>query len=513
MRYQVERTFEGDAAPKSSWLTLCATGAFKDTIFQFISLFLLLFINYGTNLPLDKDYGTYFLVITIGLILIKTVGLFFASPLVAHLANVIKFKKLGNFRPWISIGSILSMVFFLLMFFNPLDGWLFVITFLLYYFLFEFFFCFNDIAYWGYFTTMSSNEKLKAKFGGYSSLFIAFGTYTLVSIVPAITGGHAAFALKLIALIIAILFILSSLLNTIVIKERKGDVVFKSSYKDTFKILKNNKYELPALFILFLFFAAVFILLGNSVNLFYYTYGYGNEAIYGSPLSSGGFTGVSFIFSLVYGVAITISQFLYPYINRKFSRKQILTFSVFAITVLYLLIYFFLSNRANVYLFFVAIFILAFFQGQINSIIIMINNLTIEYNDYLTGERRDKEIMAIRAAFGRSSGALQTGLFYLFLTLSGLTGLNNQIGNLEAQGIANSSFDVVGEVNKAIMATITGSDYDAKLMIFKIFVYLVPMFLFWILLFIYLKFYKLDEKEFTRIVTEIAIRNEKKTNP
>ena len=186
---------------------------------------------------------------------------------------------------------------------------------------------------------------------------------------------HAAFALKLIALIIAILFILSSLLNTIVIKERKGDVVFKSSYKDTFKILKNNKYELPALFILFLFFAAVFILLGNSVNLFYYTYGYGNEAIYGSPLSSGGFTGVSFIFSLVYGVAITISQFLYPYINRKFSRKQILTFSVFAITVLYLLIYFFLSNRANVYLFFVAIFILAFFQGQINSIIIMHNTL------------------------------------------------------------------------------------------------------------------------------------------
>ena len=169
MKYEVERTYDTETAPKSSWLTICITGAFKDTIFQFISLFMLLFIQYGTNLSLDPNYGAYFLAITIGLILIKVFGLILATPLACHLTNIIKFKKLGTFRPWIFIGSVTSMIFFLLIFFNNLEGWWFVATFLIYYYLFEFFFCLNDISYWGYFTTLSYDEKVKAKFGGFSS--------------------------------------------------------------------------------------------------------------------------------------------------------------------------------------------------------------------------------------------------------------------------------------------------------------------------------------------------------
>lgn len=108
------RTFNGETAPKSTWVTFCVVGAFKDTIFQFISLFLLLFVQYGTNLPLDRNYGIYFSVITFGLVFIKTIVLFFAVPLMAHLSNILKPKLIpGNFRPWIFYGSLFSMVFFL----------------------------------------------------------------------------------------------------------------------------------------------------------------------------------------------------------------------------------------------------------------------------------------------------------------------------------------------------------------------------------------------------------------
>jgi len=508
MKYVAERTYDTETAPKSSWLTICITGAFKDTIFQFISLFMMLFIQYGTNLPLDPNYGTYFLVITIGLIIIKVFGLIIATPLACHLTNIIKFKKFGTFRPWIFIGSVTSMIFFLLIFFNTLDGWWFVGTFLLYYFLFEFFFCLNDISYWGYFTTLSYDEKVKAKFGGFSSLFISLGTYTLIAITPSVTGGQAAFALKLIAIIIAVLFIISSFVNMMVIKERKSlKENYSSHYTDCFKIMKNNKYIIPGNIILILFFAGIFLLMGNSVNLFYYTYGYGNEAIYGSLLASGGFKGVSFIFSIVYGIASTLSQFLYPYINRKYTRKQILSFSVFGATIMFGLIYAFFSQRAMVYFFFIAEFILVFFIGQINAVSIMINNLVIEYNDYISGERRDREIMTIRAALSRSAGAIQSGLFYLFLIFSGLLDLNSQIGSIEAEGIINSSIDVVGSVNNAITSIISSSDYDPHLMIFKALIYIVPMVLFWILLFVYLKYYDLDEIKFREVVAAIDKRN------
>src|SRR5574344_379912 len=508
MKYDLGHTYDGDTAPKSSWLTICITGGFKDTIFQFISLFMLLFIQYGTNLPLDPNYSVYFLTITIGLIIIKVVGLFFSLPLMCHLTNIIRFKKLGSFRPWIFIGSLTSMLFFLMMFFNPLGGWWFVVTFLFCYFCFETTFCLNDIGYWGYFQTMSTDEKKKAHFGGWSSLFISIGTYGLVAITPAVTGGHAAFALKLIAVIIAVLFIVSSLVNMLVLKERKSlKENYKSHYTDCFKIIKENKYIIPGNIILILFFAALFILVGNSVNLFYYTYGYGNEAIYNSPLASGGFNGVSFIFSIVYGVASTLSQFLYPFINKKFSRKQILTVSVFGTTVMFGLIYFIFSKRANIYLLFFAEFILVLFIGQINSISIMINNIVIEYNDYISGERRDREIMTIRAALSRWAGAIQTGLFYLFLNVSGLSGLNDTIGSIEAKGISDKTLDVVKSVNEAIVAVISNNDNDPHLMIFKALIYLVPRVLFILLLIIYLKFYDLDENKFIEIVNETNKRN------
>lgn len=508
MKYKVERTYDTETAPKSSWLTICITGAFKDTIFQFISLFMLLFIQYGTNLPLDPNYGAYFLAITIGLIVIKVFGLIVATPLACHLTNIIKFKKLGTFRPWIFIGSVTSMIFFLLIFFNNLEGWWFVATFLLYYYLFEFFFCLNDISYWGYFTTLSYDEKVKAKFGGFSSLFISIGTYTLIAITPSITSGQAAYALKLIAVIIAALFIISSFVNMVVIKERKSlKENYKSHYTDCFRIMKNNKYVIPGNIILILFFAAIFILMGNSVNLFYFTYGYGNETIYGSLLSSGGFNGVSFIFSIVYGVASTLSQFLYPYINRKYTRKQILTFSVLGSSIMLGLIYVIFSKRAYVYFFFIAEFILVFFIGQINAVSIMVNNLVIEYNDYISGERRDREIMTIRAALSRCAGAIQSGLFYLFLLFSGLLDLNSQIGLIEAEGMSDHSINVVKSVNEAITSIISSSDYDPHLMIFKAFIYLVPMVLLLILLFVYLKYYDLDETKFKKIVSVINERN------
>ncbi len=501
------RIFSGETAPKSTWITFCCVTAFKDTIFQFISLFLLLFIQYGTNLPLDPNYGTYFLVITLGLVFIKTVVLVFVVPLMAHLSNILKPKLIsGNFRPWIFYGSLFSMIFFLLMFINNLNGWAFVATFLIEYALFETFFSWNDMGFWGFFATMTSVEKTRAKFASISSACAAVGAYTLVSITPAISGGHASFTIRLIAFIIAILFVLSSLILIIVMKEKPLDINYKSRYDDCFRIIKNNKYARYALLILTCFFAAQFILMGTSVNLFYYTYGYGDTPIYGSLLSSGGFNGVYFIFTIVYGVSSTISQLLYPLINKKYNRKQILTVSIIGLTIMYFLMYFFLSMRANVYLLFVGIFVLLLFQGQVNSIILLINNLSIEYNEYISGERRDKDFNGIRLVFGKFGGGIQTLLFYLFLFVSGLFNLNQAIGNEEAKGILDSSYDVVGNINKLITQTVTSSDFDPKLMIYKILVYLTPMLFMWIILFVYCKFFKLDEKEYDKILKVIEER-------
>ncbi|MFA6756009.1 MAG: MFS transporter [Bacilli bacterium] len=505
MNFWSKRTFTGDEAPRSTWLPLTIAGCFKDTIFQFISLFLLLFIQYGTDLPLDPNFNTYFLVITIGLIVIKTVGTTFMFPLMVHLSNLIKLKS-GNFRPYVFIGAASSMVFFLLMFFDTLSGWAFVVTFLIYYFFFEICFSINDFGYWGFFTSLTSIESVKAKYGAFSAIFIAIGTYALASIVPAISAGQAKLTLRIIVAVIAALFVLSSLILCFITKERPIEFNYKSHFTDTFKILKQNKYSRASLIMLALFFTAQFIVMGTSVNLFYYTYGYGNQPIYGSLLASGGFTGVCFIFTIVYGLASSFSQFMYPLINKKLPRKKILTISTMGVITCYLLIYFIFSNRGMIYYFFIIEFIMILFQGQINAIVLLSSNILPEINEYLTNERRDKEFMALKNVFVKYSGAFQTGFFYMFLSFSGLSDLNQKIGDYEAQGVVNTGFDVVNAVNTAIMNTISSSDYDSHLMIYKILTYILPAILFLIIWIIYMKFYNIDEAKFKEINLEVKNR-------
>jgi Na+/melibiose symporter-like transporter len=95
------------------------------------------------------------------------------------------------------------------------------------------------------------------------------------------------------------------------------------------------------------------------------------------------------------------------------------------------------------------------------------------------------------------------------LFASGLFGLNTAIGNEEAKGILDSTYNVVGNVNQLIMNTISSSDYDPKLMIFKALVFIVPMIFMWLILIVYDRFYKLDEVEYSRIIKVIEERKTK----
>ena len=75
-KFKLFRTFNGDLAPKSTRFAYSFISTFRDALLQFVSLFLLLYVQFAS--PLGKEnvstYENMYLIITIGVALIKIIS-------------------------------------------------------------------------------------------------------------------------------------------------------------------------------------------------------------------------------------------------------------------------------------------------------------------------------------------------------------------------------------------------------------------------------------------------------
>lgn len=507
------RFYEGDDVPKSTYLTFAICTGFKDAIFQFISLFLLLYVQFGTKLSEEANFSELFTVCTFGIILVKIVAPLFFT-IVPYCMNKFKFKC-GNFRPWIFIGSTISTICFIFMFLIPFTGWAYVFTFVATYFLFELSFAFEDTGFWGFMPTMTSNEQKRSLINSLASACSCLFSYALTAILPAVTGGQAGTIIKIIAISIAVLFLITQYIFGFIMKEnikKTNEKPIKPKLFDMFRCFFKNKFIIISNICFCLSFLAQFCIVGNSVNYFYYNNGYGTETIFNSFLPSGGFGGISFIFSILYGLAYVVGFLTYPLLTKKFNRKQILTFSVIITIIGHVCFFTFLFNRNMLIPLFLSEFFIFYFQCLINAVYAMATTIPIEYNELKFGERRDAEFLSIRNLFVKYAGAFQTGIFYIFLVVSGLFELNSKIGAFESMGVLDPTFDVIGAVNNAITSVISSDLYDWHLVVYRIGMIALPSCFILISYFLYMKFYTLDETKYKNIVNELQKKNNDQIN-
>lgn len=498
--------FEGDTAPKSTYWTFAICTGFKDTLFQFISLFLLLYVQFGTSLSKEADFQIMFSVITLGIVIIKIVAptLFVFIP---YIMNKIHFKS-GRFRPWILLGALISISFFLFIFFIPLEGWAYVITFLITYFLFELTFGVEDSAFWGFMPTMTNDEKKRSFIASTCSVFSCAGSYILSATLPAITGGHAATTIKWIAIIVSTAFVITQIILTLVMKEKAIKKVNTENSKilDTFRVFFKNKYCLIGNVCFGLAFLVQFIIVGLSANYFYFNCGYGTSTIFNSLIPSGGIGGAIFIFTIIYGIAYVIGFSTYPILIKKFNRKQILTVSIFVSIIGHISMFSFLMNRDMLIPLFISSFFIFYFQSLISGVYTMAASLPLEYHELKYFTHREVEFFTIRAIVVKYASSFQTAFFYLTLLASGLLSLNTQIGTFEGMGVIDKTFDVISNVNNAITDVLTSSNYDYHLIIYRAGMFLLPALLLLLSYFLYCKFYDLDETKHAEIVEELKNR-------
>lgn len=472
---------------KTKW-SYCVGAMGRDAAYVLVSMFILTYIQYTFELTVKQ-----FTVISAAMVICMIWDAVNDLMMSAVIENC-HFKS-GKFRPFILAGAILNAAVIVLMFTVRPTGWLFVGFFCLIYLLWGMTYTVNDIAYWGMLPSLSSDPKERDTLVTLMGVFVCIGQFAVAGVVPIVIAGNAVAAFRITALIVALLFILFQTLTFFGVTESKRiDSGEKVSFKGMFKILARNDQLISVGIAYILFCVGQQLLLLLAVNFFYFEFGYSKS---GDLIT---------IFTVMYGLGTLAAQFVYPLLSAKLNRLKILTTCIIMLVLGYLL---FLSFGylipMNVVILDITGFFIFFFQGLFNlALIVMVNNTT-EYDEYRFGERHDSIISAIRSFASKLSNALNQGAASLILIISGIYAVSQKISKLEVE---------VGNGNMVREDALTSADgfisgvLPSQTLMLRAGMVAVPLLAMIAAYIIIRAKYKIDEKEYDRIVTEIAQRGQ-----
>lgn len=470
---------------KTKW-SYCVGATGRDAAYTLVSMFLLTYIQYTMKLEVIQ-----FTVISVTMV----VCMIWDAVNDLLMSSIIENShfKAGKYRPFIIAGAVLNAIVIALMFTVRPTGWAFVIFFCIMYLLWGMTYTINDIAYWGMLPSLSSDPKERDSLVTLMGIFVCVGQFSVAGVVPMVIAGNAVSAFRTVGLIVALAFLLFQTLTFLGVteKERK-DNAEQVNIRSMFKILKRNDQLVISGISYVLFCVGQQLLLLLAVNFFYFEFGY-----------SGSGDLVTY-FTVMYGLGTLAAQFVYPVISSRISRSRIYTICMIVLIVGYLvLLGFGYVIPKNIILLMATGLIIFFCQGLVNlAMVVMINN-TIEYDEYRFGERHDSIISAIRSFASKFSGALNQGTASLILIVSGIYAVSQNISDLE---VKIGSGEIASEEALGIADGIIATVEPSQTLTLRIGMVAIPLIVMIAARLIMKAGYKIDEKEYKRMVGEIAER-------
>ena len=505
----INRTFEGDNVPKTTKWLYCSSGMFRDLVYQFISMFLLMFAQY-CGIGQDENYVAMYSTITV-IIIILRIWDGFNDPIMGYLIEKSKFRKFGKYRPWIGLGAILSSIITILMFWLPVHGWTYVACFAIFYFLWDFTYTINDISFWSVLPSLSNKEKVRANLTTLLSVFVSIGSFAAGGIVPLLSSSFGyTISYKYFALIASILYVVSQLILVIFMKEKKESEVNtldseKMKFKEIFTVLGKNDQVRSSIISILLYYTGSSILVSLGLNYFYFNFGYSAAGSY------------QFIFTVIFAVATLLGQAVYPILINKFKihRMKIFTITSWIAVVCYIALFVYVFLDPYVFYPLMCLFgFIVFFCQTIISLILYINiQDSIEYNEYKFNERRESAVFSLRAFTAKLGSSIQQLVLYGALLAGGLLALSNKISGHEADAIKifGDNAAQVGQYVGELADQITGANNVElwKRVVYQIGFTIVPMLLILACLLVTKFTYKINEENHAMMVEKIKERNNK----
>ena len=468
----------------------------RDMVYALITNFLLTFILFTREL--NASQLTAITAIMIGARVFDALN----DPIMGNIIERTR-SKYGKFKPWLLIGILLTSIVVYLAFNTNLEGWSFVIFFLFIYLFYSIAYTMHDIAYWGMIPALSKDGNARNQFTSRATLFAGIGGTLTAILVPILTtgsfaiGGNTRTAYGTIALIIALLAPAFLLFTILFVKENRSDMTKKApkvSFKKIISVIKGNDQLLwCSLFLLIQQIGSNIILSGVGSTYIYFEFGY-NGGLYS-------------IFTTVGMSATAFLMLFYPAISRHIGRKSLIKIMLLLATTGYaimLLSGLILPSSMVKFTFIVVGYMLSNFGQYGIYLIAMISILnTVEYNEYLTGNRDEGIIASLRPFITKLASAITvliaTGSYMIF----GIINFTNSISFYENENARN----LISEGEKLtlisdLLKSATSGEANALLLVMT----LLPCTLMLIAAFIYLKRYKIDEEYYEMLCIKIETK-------
>lgn len=387
---------QGHKLTAKQWISrasFCFGNVGHSAFYGVMSTYFIIFVTGGMFNGLKTSVADKLIVLITGLIVAVRILELVIDPLLGNIVDNTK-TRWGKFKPWIMIGNIVSVVLLLILFTGIFGlakvNWvLFAILFVIIFVLFDVFYSFSDVSYWGMVPALSEDS---AERGVYTSLGAFAGTIgwngLTIIVVPVVTfftylatGQHKEgpigwFAFAAIVSIVALLSALAVCLGT---KEKhniiRNSAQDKTTIREVFSaIFHNDQILWPSL--AYLLYSCAYVIT-NGVLFYLYKF------VIGKP---GEFW--------IVGVIATIIGFctspLFPVLNKFIPRKWLFTGGQVSMALAYVIFIFF---RSNVFMMDLGLVLFNINFAQLVTVLTLTD--AIEYGQLKNGQRNEAVVLAI----------------------------------------------------------------------------------------------------------------------
>lgn len=318
----------------------------------------------------------------------------FNDPIMGVLVAKTK-TKWGKFRPWLFIGTVTNAVILYLMFAAPpaLSGTGLVAYAAVTYILWGVTYTMMDIPFWSMIPAFTKSGKeregmsaLGRSCAGVGSAIISIVTVMLVAALGSAFGdgvNNERIGFKLVALIVAVLFVLFITITCINIKEKSTVDVESVSIKDMFKALIENDQAMAIVIAIIMINSALYV----TQNLLIYFFKYDFS---GPELWEGHYT----LFNTFGGAFQILAMMVIFAVLRKFMNTIKICYLSFTLAFVGygLLLIMSLAGTSNVYVLLIPAFLIMSCVGLLNVLVTIFLANTVDYGE-LKNNRRDESVI------------------------------------------------------------------------------------------------------------------------
>jgi melibiose permease len=455
---------------KLSFLSkLCfGIGAFgKDAVYALVGTYLMMYLT---------DYRSVAPAFVGVLFMVARIWDAFNDPFMGMVVDNTR-SKWGKFRPWILVGTVLNAIVLVLLFMdNGIEGKGYLVWCSIFYILWGMTYTIMDIPYWSLVPALTDDEDERSQISAIPRIFascawLVINSFGLV-MVSKFGSGNDVKGFSILAILIAVVFILASLVTCLTCKEH---IVTPKAEKTTVKgmihvLFKND--QVKVILGIALFFNIAYQL-SNSFALYYFKYvAEGTYATEGNGVLYPVYAGVA-------GFAQMGSMAILPLLSKKIGKKVSFFLAsflpVFGFAALWILGYLMPKNVIAVG---ICSAIINCGIGFMLVFITVILSEVVDYGEYKLGTRNESILFSMQTFVVKFAGA-----FSGFVSGIGLTMIGYVANQKQTAGAENGM---------------------------RVIMFLIPAILSALCFLIYQKGYKLTPKFYAKMREELAAKREER---